>query len=62
MLLECTNVVWFDLVLQAKGCGKMRRSEEGLSFLTEALAMMPVTEWWAWEPEVYRLKGELRLA
>ena len=39
----------------------MGKVEEGLSVLAEALALIPVTGWRMWEPEVYRRKGELIL-
>ncbi|MGH7960987.1 MAG: ATP-binding protein, partial [Candidatus Binatia bacterium] len=51
----------YYLALLAEGYGRVRRPGEGLSVLTEALALVEKTgERW-WEAELYRLKGELTL-
>jgi predicted ATPase len=49
------------LIYLAEACGKVRKAEEGLTALAEALALMEKTgERW-FEVELYRLKGELTL-
>jgi ATP/maltotriose-dependent transcriptional regulator MalT len=56
--LSCS---WF-LAFLAEGCEQTGQTEEGLSALAEALAMVNKNgECW-WEAEMYRLKGELLLA
>ncbi|MBI3796176.1 MAG: hypothetical protein HY268_04295, partial [Deltaproteobacteria bacterium] len=52
---------WF-LTLLAEAYGKVGQAEEGLSVLAEALAQVDKTGERYWEAELYRLKGELRLA
>jgi class 3 adenylate cyclase/predicted ATPase len=49
------------LVLLAEAYGKVRKTEEGLSVLTEALALVDSTGERAHEAELYRLKGTLTL-
>jgi len=49
------------LALLAEAYGTLGEPEEGLTVLTEALTLMDTTGERAWEPELYRLKGELLL-
>ena len=42
--------------------GAIGQAGEGLAVLTEALAIIDTTEQRWWEPELYRLKGELLLS
>jgi predicted ATPase len=49
------------LALLAEAYREMRRTEEGLSTLAEALAMVDRTGQRVYEAELYRLKGELTL-
>jgi tetratricopeptide (TPR) repeat protein len=51
----------YALALLAEVYGKAGQVEEGLSALTEALAVMNKTGERVWEAELYRLKGELTL-
>src|SRR5262249_51533932 len=52
----------YCLVLLAEAHGTLGQPETGLTMLTEALARVDITgERW-YEPELYRLKGELLLA
>src|SRR5262249_13026998 len=52
----------YFLALLAEVYGTIRNSEEGLTVLTEALTLVDtIGEHW-YEPELYRLKGELLLA
>jgi predicted ATPase/class 3 adenylate cyclase len=48
------------LALLAEVCGKCGQVDKGLAVLAEALAAMQKHGSW-WEPELYRLKGELLL-
>jgi predicted negative regulator of RcsB-dependent stress response len=49
----------YHLALLAEAYGTMRQPEAGLAVLTEALTLVDTTgERW-YEPELYRLKGEL---
>ena len=50
------------LALLAEACGKLGQTEEGLSALTEALAIVHKNGEREYETELYRLKGELTLA
>jgi class 3 adenylate cyclase/predicted ATPase len=50
------------LALLAEACGKVGQAEEGLSALSEALALVNKTGERFYEAELYRLKGELTLA
>ena len=45
----------------AEACQQAGQPEEGLTLLTEALAFVRTTDEYAWEAELYRLKGELLL-
>jgi class 3 adenylate cyclase/predicted ATPase len=54
------NVPYF-LALLAEVVGKVEGPREGLVQLAEASAMMDRNRECAWEPELYRLKGELTL-
>ncbi len=45
----------------AEACDELGQVEEGLSMLTEALAVVEKTGEGYWETELYRLKGELLL-
>ncbi|HJY83922.1 MAG TPA: hypothetical protein VKK81_22895, partial [Candidatus Binatia bacterium] len=47
--------------LLAEAYGKTGQPEEGLSVLTEALALVQKTEEHRWDAELYRLKGQLTL-
>lgn len=49
------------LAMLAEAHGSAGQIEAGLTLLDEALALVHKTEERAWEPEVYRLKGELLL-
>ena len=49
------------LALLAEACGKVGQTEEGLSALTEALAIVHKNGEREYEAELYRLKGELTL-
>jgi predicted ATPase len=49
------------LVLLAKIYGKVKKAEEGLTLLTEALAGSRKNGGWYYEAELHRLKGELLL-
>jgi predicted ATPase len=51
----------YFLGLLAEACGKARQLEEGLTLLTEALAVVEKNEEHRHEAELYRLKGELTL-
>ncbi len=51
----------YSLALLAETYGKVGKIEEGLSLLTEALALVDKNEERNWEAELYRLKGELLL-
>jgi len=49
------------LALLAEAHGTLGEPEAGLTVLTEALTLMDTTGERMWEPELYRLKGELLL-
>jgi len=49
------------LALLAEACGQMDQIEEGLTALSEALAMVQKNGERFWEAELYRLKGQLLL-
>ena len=49
------------LALLAEAHGTLGEPEAGLAVLTEALTLMDTTGERVWEPELYRLKGELLL-
>src|SRR5229473_126403 len=49
------------LALLTEAYGKVRQTEEGLSALAEALAVVDKNGEHVWEAELYRLKGELTL-
>jgi predicted ATPase len=49
------------LALLAEAYGTLGEPEAGLTGLTEALTLMDTTGERVWEPELYRLKGELLL-
>ena len=51
-----------DLALLAEACGEAGQTEEGLTVLVEALAVVDKTGERYWEAELYRLKGKLLLA
>jgi predicted ATPase len=51
----------YSLALLAEAHGIMRQPEAGLTVLTEALTLVDTTGERVWEPELYRLKGELLL-
>jgi predicted ATPase len=51
----------YNLALLAEAYGKLRRFEEGLSVLVDALAAVDKTGERFYEAELYRLKGELTL-
>jgi predicted ATPase len=51
----------YSLALLAVGYGKAGQSDEGLSALAEALALVERTGERFYEAELYRLKGELTL-
>jgi class 3 adenylate cyclase/predicted ATPase len=51
----------YFLALLAEACEKGRQAEEGLSVLTEALALVHKTGECFYEAELYRLQGELLL-
>jgi predicted ATPase len=51
----------YSLALLAEACGKSGRAEDGLRVLDEALALAQARREIFWEPEMYRLKGELLL-
>jgi adenylate cyclase len=59
------NQVWhlylMFLCLQADACQMAGRTGEGLSAVEEGLALVRQTESVLYEPELYRLKGELLL-
>jgi predicted ATPase len=52
---------WF-LAHLAEAYGQSGQAAEGLAMLAEALASVPTTGEHYWEPELYRLQGELLLA
>ena len=49
----------YMMSLLAATLGRLERSDEGLSFLDDALAVVEKTEHRTWEAELHRLKGEL---
>ena len=51
----------YCLTLLAEACGANGQATEGLALLAEALASVPTTGEHYWEPELYRLQGELLL-
>ena len=51
----------YFLALLAEAYGSMGQPETGLTVLAEALTLMDTTRERVWEPELYRLKGELLL-
>jgi class 3 adenylate cyclase/predicted ATPase/energy-coupling factor transporter ATP-binding protein EcfA2 len=51
----------YHLALLAETYGKVRQTEEGLTVLTEAMAVVSNTEERYYEAELYRLRGELTL-
>lgn len=51
----------YKLCILAEACGKVGRFDEGLVALTEALTIADENEDRYYEPETYRLKGELLL-
>ena len=51
----------YCLALLAEAHGIMRQPEAGLTVFTEALTLVDTTGERVWEPELYRLKGELLL-
>jgi predicted ATPase len=51
----------YFLALLAEAYGTLGQPEAGLTVLTEALTLMDTTGERVWEPELYRLKGELLL-
>ena len=51
--------IWLALLAEAHG--SLGQPEEGLTVLTEALALADTTGERLWEPELYRLQGELLL-
>ena len=51
----------YSLALLAEAYGKVGQTEEGLSLLAEALAVVDKTGERFYEAELYRLKGELTL-
>lgn len=51
----------YFLALLADTCRKAGKSDEALRLLTEATALMEMTEERFWEPEIHRLRGELLL-
>jgi predicted ATPase len=51
-----------DLALLAEAYGEVGQTEEGLTVVAEALAVVDNTGERYWEAELYRLKGELLLA
>jgi predicted ATPase len=51
----------YFLSLLAEAHGTLGEPEAGLTILTEALTLMDTTGERVWEPELYRLKGELLL-
>jgi TOMM system kinase/cyclase fusion protein len=51
----------YNLALLAEAYGQGGRVDEGLQALDEALALVETTGECLWEPELYRLKGELLL-
>jgi len=51
----------YFLAVLAEAQGAMGQLEAGLTVLTEALTLMATTGERMWEPELYRLKGELIL-
>src|SRR5439155_21321243 len=52
----------YYLALLAEAYGKVGQAEEGLSTLAEALGLVDKTGDRYYEPELYRLQGELTLA
>ncbi len=52
----------YFLALLAEAHGIVGKPEEGLTPLAEALTLVDKTEERFWEPELYRLKGDLLLA
>ncbi len=52
----------YFLALQAEVCGKLGRTEEALTLISEALTTMSASGEHRLEAELYRLKGELLLA
>ena len=62
--LQATGAASFQpwlLALQAEGCGRVGRPEEGVALLSEAPDSIHATEERWYEAEVYRVKGELLL-
>jgi tetratricopeptide (TPR) repeat protein len=59
-----TRAHWqaYSLAVLAEGCKEVGNFTEGLSVLTEALAVVEKTGIRIYEPEMYRLKGEFLLA
>jgi len=59
-----TRAHWrsYLLTLSAEACGKGGNITEGLAVLAEALTVVEKTGIQMYEPEMYRLKGELLLA
>jgi len=51
----------YFLALLAEAYGKVRQVKEGLTVLTEALAVVSKNGERLWEAELYRLKGQLTL-
>jgi predicted ATPase len=51
----------YHLALLAEAHGTLGEPEAGLAVLTEALTLVDTTGERVWEPELYRLKGELLL-
>ena len=49
------------LAFLAEACGRMAQAEEGLTVVAEALALVRRTGECHYEPELYRLQGELTL-
>jgi predicted ATPase len=56
---EINRSYWLALLAEAHG--SLGQPEEGLTALTEALALVDTTGERVWEPELYRLKGALLL-
>lgn len=53
--------VTHSLAQLASACGQIRRDEEGLGYLAEALALVDSGPEPFWEAELHRLQGELLL-
>ena len=49
----------FQLAILADAYGRLGRVEESLEALTEAISVVQETGERRWEPEIYRLKGEM---